>query len=147
MGWASPVWGIQVGNTSQLASISASHCCQVQGTKKNLNFIQPEWYLMVGQEAEFKFESKFQPLPVIWQTLQKTVSERNWRLQNQWPSTCGSTPAQVGLVWLWSTDSIVQVCCSRFWMPPAWSRKKSYSSCYSDSVWESKRFNTSFSCL
>ena len=26
---------------------------------------------LVGQAAEFKFESKFEPLPVIWQSLQR----------------------------------------------------------------------------
>ena len=49
------------------------------------------------QAAEFKFESKFEPLPVIWQSTPKAIPEDNWRfwLQNQWPSASGSAPAQL----------------------------------------------------
>ena len=34
---------------------------------------------LVGQKAEFKFESKFEPLPVIWQSLLKAIPEDNRR--------------------------------------------------------------------
>ena len=35
--------------------------------------------LPVGQAAEFKFESKIKPQPVIWQTLTKAFPEENQR--------------------------------------------------------------------
>ena len=40
---------------------------------------------LVGQAAEFKFESKFEPLPVTWQSLLKAIPVDHWRfwLQNQ----------------------------------------------------------------
>ena len=55
---------------------------------------------LVGQAAEFKFESKFEPLPVIWQSLPKAVPEdnRRFRGQNQLPSSWGSSPALLVLV-------------------------------------------------
>ena len=34
---------------------------------------------LVGQAAEFKFKSKFKPLPVIWQLLLNYIPEDNWR--------------------------------------------------------------------
>ena len=34
---------------------------------------------LVGQAAEVKFESKFEPLQIIWQSLQKTIPWDNWR--------------------------------------------------------------------
>ena len=52
----------------------------------------------VGQAAEFKFESKFEPLPVIWQSLPKAIPEGNQRFQNQWQLSWGSAPAQLGRV-------------------------------------------------
>ena len=63
---------------------------------------------LVGQAAEFRFESKFKPLPVIWQSLSgwirvpKAFPEDNRRfwLQNQWLSSLGRTQAQLGLVGL-----------------------------------------------
>ena len=39
-----------------------SLCCDFKGYKP---------LQLVGQAAEFKFESKFEPLPVIWQSLQR----------------------------------------------------------------------------
>ena len=36
-------------------------------------------FLLFGQVTELKFESKFKPLPVIWQLLQKAISEDNGR--------------------------------------------------------------------
>ena len=34
---------------------------------------------LVGQDVEFKFESEFKPLPLIWQSLLKAVPEDNQR--------------------------------------------------------------------
>ena len=31
----------------------------------------------IGQAAQLKFESKFKPLPVIWQSLPKAIPEDN----------------------------------------------------------------------
>ena len=61
----------------------------------------------VGQAAEFKFQSKFKPLQVIWQSFPKAVPENNRRfwVQNQMPSSWGSTPAQVWLVGVASMNS------------------------------------------
>ena len=55
----------------------------------------------IGQAAELKFESKFEPLPVIWVN-DLTISpegysrdnRRFWQ-QNQWPRAWGSAPAQL----------------------------------------------------
>ena len=38
---------------------------------------------LVGQEADFTFESRFEPLPVIWQSLSKAVPEGNRRFRGQ----------------------------------------------------------------
>ena len=84
-----------------------THCCpQFWRSKKNSNSTQfVELYFGVseqkkplqpiGQAAEFKFESKFEPLQVIWQSLPKAVPEdnRRFRGQNQWPSSWGRAPA------------------------------------------------------
>ena len=53
------------------------------GVSEQIKPLQP-----IGQAAEFKFESKFKPLQVIWQSLPKAVPEdnRRFRGQNQWPS-------------------------------------------------------------
>ena len=42
------------------------------GILEQVNPLQP-----VGQAAEFKFKSKFEPLPVIWQSLPKAIPEDN----------------------------------------------------------------------
>ena len=65
------------------------------GVSEQIKPLQP-----IGQAAEFKFESKFEPLQVIWQSLPKAIPEDNWGfwLQNQWPSIRGRAPAQLGLV-------------------------------------------------
>ena len=89
---------------------------------------------------EFKFQSKFEPLQAIWQSLPKAVQEDNWRfwLQNQWPSSWGSAPAQLGLVGLASTNTgHFLVCCSCCRLLPARLRGKCYHSCDIDSVWKS----------
>ena len=72
-----------------LASSVTHHCPQLLRSKKNLNSTQfIELYSVVleqtttlqpiGQAAEFKFESKFEPLPVmmcvIWQSLLEVAS-------------------------------------------------------------------------
>ena len=44
------------------------------GTSEQIKPLQP-----VGQAAEFKFESKFEPLQVIWQSLPKAIPEDNRR--------------------------------------------------------------------
>ena len=79
--------------------------------------------LPIGQAAEFKFESMFKPLPVIWQSPQKAVWEDNRRfwLQNQWPSSWGSAPAMLGQVWRASTNTgCFLVGCSCCWL--AWGK-------------------------
>ena len=64
------------------------------GVSEQIKPLQP-----IGQAAEFKFESKFEPLQVIWQSLPKAVPEdnRRFRGQNQWPSSWGRAPASVKL--------------------------------------------------
>ena len=42
------------------------------GVSEQIKPLQP-----IGQAAEFKFESKFEPLPFIWQSLPKAVPEDN----------------------------------------------------------------------
>ena len=64
-------------------------------TSEQIKPLQP-----VGQAAEFKFESKFEPLPVIWKSLPKAIPEDNRRfwLLNQWTSSWGCAPEQLGRV-------------------------------------------------
>ena len=67
-------------------------------TSEQIKPLQP-----VGQAAEFKFESKFEPMPVIWQSLPKAIPEdnldnRRFRGRNQRPSSWGRAPAQLGRV-------------------------------------------------
>ena len=112
------VWWMRVGINSQLSSILAFTSDLKIQTQHRLFWVfradkplQP-----IGQAAEFKFESKFKPLQVIWQSLPKATPEDNRRilLQNKWPSSWGSAPAQVGLVgWARSTGSF-RVCCCFF---------------------------------
>ena len=88
--------------------------------------------------------SPCQPVPVIWQSLQKAILEDNWMfwLQNQWLISWGSAPAQVGRVWLASTNTgCFLVCCSRCRQQPACLRKTCYHCCNTDSLQQSKRFN------
>ena len=65
------------------------------GISEQINPLQP-----VGQAAEFKFESKFQPLPMIWQLLPKAIPEDNRRflVQTEWQSSWGRAQAQLGRV-------------------------------------------------
>ena len=55
---------------------------------------------LVDKAAKFKFESKLEPLQIIWQSLPKTVPEDNRRfwLQNQWLCFLGRAQAQLGMV-------------------------------------------------
>ena len=83
--------------------------------------------------------------PMIWQSFLKASPEDNWRirLQNQWPSSWGSAPAQlqVGPVWLSSTNTgCFLVSCRRCGPQQACLRKTCYHSCFTDSVRQSKRF-------
>ena len=58
---------------------------------------------LVGQTAEFKFESKFEPLQVRWQAIPED-NQKFW-LQNQWRSSLGRALAQLWLVWQASTKT------------------------------------------
>ena len=97
----------------------------------------------VGQAAELKFESKFEPLLVIWQSLPKTVPEdnRRFRGQNQRPSSWGSALAQFGRVGRASTNvGRFRVGGSLCGPRLARLRKTCYHSCDTNLVRESKRF-------
>ena len=66
-----------------LASIS-----QLQHTQNEFKFHtvhsgiseQIKLLQLVGQVPDFKFESKFESLPVIWQSLPMTIPEENQRI-------------------------------------------------------------------
>ena len=89
---------------------------------------------LVGQAAEFKFESKFEPLPVIWQSLQEAVPEdnRRFRGQNQWPSSWGRAPARLAQVGRASTNTGRFRVGSRCGQRQARLRKTYYYSCDTD---------------
>ena len=87
-----PVWGVRIDIVSVMSSISAFltdlkefklHTVYF-GASEQIKLLQP-----IGQAAEFKFESKFEPLQVIWQSLPTAIPEdnRRFRGQNQWPSS------------------------------------------------------------
>ena len=138
---------MRVGIDSLLSSFRRS--------KKNSNFKQLiELYSKVleqikplqpiGQAAEFKFMSKFEPLPVVWQSLPNAIPEDNLKfwMPNQWPSSSGRAPAQLGPFRRASTNTVF----------PTWRqslraasgqghlRKMCYHSCETDLFQESKRF-------
>ena len=81
---------MRVDNESLLSSISAfkknSNSTQFIelyfGVSEQTKPLQP-----IGQAAEFKFESKFEPLPVIWQSLrrlfQKTIESFDCKINGQ----------------------------------------------------------------
>ena len=84
------IWGMSVGINSLLSSISvfsADLKKNSNSTQFNKGFwscngeaLEPIKPLQpVGQAAEFKFESKFEPLPVIWQSLLKANPKGNGR--------------------------------------------------------------------
>ena len=105
-------WGMRVGNHSALCL----HFGIVNRPKKNWKISTvhsgiPEKVLWADKTcttrwaggtaaAEFKFESKLEPLQVIWQSLPKAIPEdnRSFWLENQWSSCVGSAPAQLRLV-------------------------------------------------
>ena len=82
-------------------------------------------------------------MPVIWQSLYTAIPEENqsfW-LQNQWQSSWGCSPAQLGLVrWARSNTGCFQVSSSPWGQWPACLRKMCYHSCNTESFWESKKF-------
>ena len=133
------VWWMRVGINSQLSSILAFSKDPVPidkaGISEQIKPLQP-----VGQAAEIKFESKCQPLPVIWQSLQKAIPENNRRilLQNQWPSSLGWAQALLWRVGRENASSVrFQVSGSCWWklQAPLW--KNCYHSCNTDLVQES----------
>ena len=85
-----PMWGMSLRKVTSLGSNLASvtdlkrietpHslCCDFGGYKT---------LQLVGQAAEFKFESKFEPLDVIWQSLrrlfQKTIEGLEGKINGQ----------------------------------------------------------------
>ena len=78
-----------------LASISASSTCPKRFQTQHSLFrdFRADKTFTTGwsQCAEFKFESKFEPLQIILQSLLKAIPEDNLRfwLQNQWQSSLG----------------------------------------------------------
>ena len=48
-------------------------------TQLSFGFGRDETFQLAGLVAEFKFEYKFKPLPVIWRLLSKALSEGNRR--------------------------------------------------------------------
>ena len=99
------VWWMKTDINSPLSSISV-FSTDLKSTQHSLFWdfsaaeqlkpLQP-----VGQAAEFNFESKSKSLQVICKSLPKAIPEDNQRfwLQNQWTSSWGRAPAQLGLVW------------------------------------------------
>ena len=97
-----PVWWMR-----PIMGLISTHSCpqfwRFQLTQ-NSNSTQPEFIL--GLQSRLKLHNllvwlqKFKPLPVIWQSLPKAIPEDNRRfwLQNQWPSSWGHAPAQLGWV-------------------------------------------------
>ena len=69
-----------------------------------MDFREDKPLQLIGQAAEFKFESKFEPLPVTLQSLHKAISQsldnRRFWMQNQLelPSSWGHAQAQLGRV-------------------------------------------------
>ena len=61
---------------------------------------------LVRQAAEIKFESKFEPLPIIWESLPTAIQTDNQGLTaKSMAELLGSTSAQLGLLWLASTNT------------------------------------------
>ena len=113
------------------------HKKRILGTSRYLTTLQ-----LIGQAAEFKFESKFEPLQVIWQSVQKAIPElednpKFW-LQNQWPSFQLLRQSS-HTAWKVLTGS-TNIGCSRCWQQAALLRNTNYPSGCTDIVWKSKRF-------
>ena len=69
---------MRVENNLLLSSIRALSTDQTKiQTPHNLfrDFRADKTFTTVGQAAEFKFESKFNPLPVIWKSLPRAIPE------------------------------------------------------------------------
>ena len=98
---------------------------------------------LVGQVAEFKFESKFEPLPVIWQSLwrlfQKIIEGLGEKsTAKHLGASWGRSPALLARVGRVSTNTgRFQVCWSRCWLQQAHLRK----TCYHLWYWLSSRVN------
>ena len=94
---------------------------------------------LVGTAAEFKFESKFEPLPVIWQSLPKAIPESNRRfwLQIQWQLIGAALQHSLG-----GSDGRAAFPSRLQSMLAALGslKEKRYHSCYTDLAWESKSF-------
>ena len=108
----------QIWHQQPTLKIETPHslCCDFGGYKT---------LKLVGQAAQFKFESKFEPLCRLAISL-KAVPEgnRRFRGQNQRPSSWGSSPALLALVGRASTNSgRLRVGGSRCWQRPARLRK------------------------
>ena len=77
---------MRVDIDSALSSISAFSTDQKEfkfhtvyfGTSEQIKSLQP-----VSQVTEFKLESKFKPLQVMWQSLPKAIPEDNQRFRGQ----------------------------------------------------------------
>ena len=95
--------GSNLASVTDLKRIETPHslCCDFGGYKP---------LQLVGQAAEFKFESKFEPLPVIWQSLrrlfQKVIEGLEGKINCQLvPSSWGSSVALLVRVGRASTNT------------------------------------------
>ena len=89
--------------------------------------------------VDFNFESKFEPLLVIWPPFPEVIQ------QNQLQSSWVHAQAQHWRVWPASANTgRFRDGNSRCWPRTARFRKKCSNSCYTDSSWGYKRFDTWF---
>ena len=75
-----PVWWISTQSCPQFLPFQLTQkefelLSLYSGISKQIKALQP-----FGQATEFKFESNFEPLPVIWQSLLKAIPEDNQRI-------------------------------------------------------------------
>ena len=109
------------------------------------------YYDRVAQAAEFKFESKFEPLQVIWQSLPKAIWEDNRRFWLQNLRMAKLLGTRSGTAWAGRTGEhkhrafagrrrAVAAGRDRLAAAAARLKKTCYHSCDTDLVWESKRF-------
>ena len=104
-----PVWWMEVDIDSQLSSISAVST-DLKKIRIPHNFFwdyraDKTFTMLVRQQSSSLSPSSI--LQVFWQSLQKATPENNWRiwLQNQWQSSFGCAQAQLGQIWLSSTNT------------------------------------------
>ena len=89
---------------------------------------------LVGQAAQFKFESKFESLPhsachLVISLKAVPGGNRRFRGRNQRPSSWGRSPALLARVgWASTNTGRFRVCCSRCWPRQARLRKTCYHS-------------------